>query len=312
MKYKKIDYSIQDYKVEYNSSELKERYINIMVWINKKLFHNVKIFKYIGYIIFQDLNFFNKDLDFLIYKDLNIIKNLKSLLKKDFFSTVVLPYDYFVIITLASVVIMRVSNEYLVTIFMIFCTVSLIFNQVNTLVITTEDIFKFREDSNNIELYKISKYNIKHILQSKIRLCLIMMLFPFIVYEISAVIILIIKFGMSLMLLKSIMLFFIITISIYFFAPKINLYIYAYIMSLSNSKSINKEEDNNEDELIHKFCELPKKLIIIPLMYLLLINSVMPLITNDMWKYILLLYVAITLVLVFVENNIIDKVLKSG
>lgn len=243
---------------------------------------------------------------FLIEKDLKILRNKISFLNKSIFSTVFLPYDFFIIITFVYCLKQNTGNDYLIVLCVIFGMVSILFNQINTISSTFSSIFRFEPDMKNAELYKISKYSIEDVLKAKIRLCRIMSFAPFLITVIISGCLLL-GVGVSLTQnLGFLIVMLMVAVSVYFFAPNMKLYIYKYLME----KEIISDEEKMEekiDELTNRFCEIPRKLLILPMMYVLLINSVFRLLEGNEWQTILYIYlvwltVMLTLELLFVRK----------
>lgn len=246
---------------------------------------------------------------FLIEKDLKIILNKISLLNKNIFSTVLIPYDFYIIITFAYCLKNHTKNNYLVVVSVIFCMVSILFNQINTISTTFSQVFRFELDMKNADLYKISKFSIRDVLEAKIYLCRVMSFIPFVITVIISGVLLIGVGGGMLINLLFIVTMLGIAIAVYFFAPKIKLYIYNHLMDKEQDDD-EEEQEEKIDDMTQRFCDFPKNLFILPLMYVLLINSVFCLAKGNQWQTVLFIYLGWLAVMFIAQNIFIWRMVK--
>lgn len=247
---------------------------------------------------------------FLIEKDLKIIKNKISILNKDIFDSVFIPYDFFIIIIFAYCLKQQVQNNYLIVVSVIFCMVSILFNQVNTIAITFSSVFRFESDIRNADLYRISKFTINDVLDAKIYLCRVMTFIPFVITIFVSGVLLV---GVGETLVENLLfevIMFIIAVAIFFLAPEMKLYIYNYLME---NKQFDEEkvEEEKIDEITHRFCDIPKNFFILPMMYWLLINSAFCLTKGKQWQIVFVSYLLWFVAMYFILNMFILKKLKN-
>lgn len=248
---------------------------------------------------------------FLINKDILIIENDKKLLGKNMIQTVMISYDFFIIIPALFMLRKYSHNTDLTVICIIFGMVSLIFNQINTITSNLEDIFSFKKDIKNIELYKMSLFKVDDVVKAKIKLARYLSGLPFLLIVIISVIL--IAGSAENMLLTIMQCFCLLVVegAAFYLAPRIKLYIYSMLMN-KNKYVKNLESDEKLDETLHKFCDIPKNMLILPMLYVLIVNVICRAISGFAWRKILLIYLIWMMVIFVIDNLMIVNIRKKA
>ncbi len=248
---------------------------------------------------------------FLINKDILIIENDKKLLGKNMIQTVMISYDFFIIIPALFMLRKYSHNTDLTVICIIFGMVSLIFNQINTITSNLEEVFSFKKDMKNIELYKMSLFKVDDVVKAKIKLARYLSGLPFLLIVIISVILMA---GSGKNMIKTSMYCFcllVVETAALYLAPRIKLYIYGMLMN-KNKYVKSVDSDEKLDETLHKFCDIPKNMLILPMLYVLIVNVICRAVSGVEWRKILLIYLIWIMGIFVIDNFMIVNIRKKA
>lgn len=266
----KINYSIMPLKIENNN--LKNNYLMLLCRIAKRKGNNTH----------------------LLIKDIILLKRSERDLNQDFFQTVLFSYDFVIIVAMLIVSKIFISNNYILSLLILFSNNILIMNQTNNIVVNLNNLFKLKYDYANLDLYKISENTIEDLYNSKIKLCKVMMYIPTILYTCLGIIFLIRFINQDIAFMTiSILTMVIFAFIIYNFAPHLSLYMTPYLVSLDNV--YDEYVKKGEEFLDNKLYNFPKKILVLPLTYFLLISSLLNIVSGTYWKYVYIVYCIVTL-----------------
>ncbi|WP_197019998.1 hypothetical protein [Lachnobacterium bovis] len=264
---------------------------------NRKHIKNLKNIDYIGKI-FEPKNFFLK-------KDIKIISKI---FRKNLIETilnVVFPLDFLIKIIVWYKLEMSINSQYLSDIVTIVVVMSNCFSGIGTIRSVFEKVFMLEDDWKVLDLYKMSKYKIKDLIISKMRLAGIFYIANAILTIIASIVIFLNSkaFGW-----KGLIITFFTTIIFGLVASV--MYHYPYIVCIKHK--IEDLEDDKIYSILHKMTSIPQNLYLIPMIYVLIINCIGSWINGVTWKnaeYIYLGYIIILSVMMF---TIIKKIFKEN
>ena len=264
---------------------------------NRKHIKNLKKIDYIGKI-FEPKNFFLKKDIKIIYKTFrkNLIETILN---------VVFPLDFLIKIIVWYKLEMSINNQYLSDIVTIVVVMSNCFSGIGTIRSVFEKVFMLEDDWKMLDLYKMSKYKIKDLIISKIRLAGIFYIANAILTIIASIVIFLNSkaFGW-----KGLIITFFTTIIFGLVASV--MYHYPYIVCIKHK--IEDLEDDKIYSILHKMTSIPQNLYLLPMIYVLIINCIGSWINGVTWKnaeYIYLGYIIILSVMMF---TIIKKIFKEN
>lgn len=235
------------------------------------------------------------------------MKNKISYLNRNLISSVIMPYDFVLMVTFLSVMLQNVTNMYVKIVFIVFCMNSVLLNQVNTIISCFPDIFQFKYDLKNIELYQMSGQNLNMIVKAKIKLCFLLTVIPAVITLVTSLCFMMTQVELPV---KYIVLGLVVECVIFVVAPFLNLSVYGYLLKM-NGNCDDEEFEEKAEDLINKFCNVPRKLIILPMMYLLLANAIMRLITGVYWEKVFCVFVIWCVAIVLVNVQVGKRLLKK-
>lgn len=268
---------------------------------------------YLKYIqLLKKLNKFFYKNDFLISKDICILENNSKELKTQFFTIAFFSYEFTMIIAILIVINKFVDNIYLYSMIIIFLNNILIFGQANDVTNSLTEIFKFKYDIPNLDIFKNSKSSLKDLYISKVKLQRLIIFIPLIIFLLFNSYILFIKTNFSIYGIFSEIILLVLSILIYYFAPVFSLYMNPYIISISKYNFEDNENIKDEDALYNRFYSIPKLILVVPIIYLFFINSIVNLFKDKTWMYINIVYFLLTLVMIFIFNKYFKKIIKKG
>lgn len=284
---------------------IKYSYINTYINNNNHIY-----LKYVQ--LLKKLNSFFYKNDFLILKDIHILSNDNKQLKTQFFTIAFFSYEFTINIAILIVMNKFVDNVYLYSMIIIFLNNILILTQANDVTNSLTEIFKFKYDIPNLDIYKNSESSLKDLYISKVKLQRLIIVIPTIIFVIFNSCILLIKTNFTIYGVFSEIMLLIVSVLIYHLSPVFSLYMSPYIISVSNYNFEDNGNIKDEDTLYNRFYNIPKLILVVPPMYLFFINSVINLFENRVWGYVNILYCLLTLFIIFVFNKYFKKIIKIG
>lgn len=226
----------------------------------------------------------------ILKKDINIIKNDNTYINKNILQMILVPYEMYITSIIFYTICNSIENKYVFMNCIITYLITMLMTIFSNVKSNLNDLFTFKTDVGNWDLFRCSEYTSKDVFNAKLKLLRVLALIPSIITIVIALLFIGIKEILWYEKIGFVIVMLIIWGIMKYILPIMEIYAYPIFIKKFGDRYIEMFEEDEMD-ISKKFIMLPKNLIIRPMLLLLTLSGIVRIFNNNMWKIITILYI---------------------